>query len=240
MRFGDIDIPSELLKALRDSKLVIFAGAGVSMGAPANLPDFTRLASLVAAGTGKSPEDPVDRFLGRLHHDRVDVHARVVKELGRPETAPTTLHCDLLRLFPSVDQVRLVTTNFDLLFEKAADCEFDQSIEVFRAPAFPLGGSFNGIVHLHGAISRPHEMVLTDADFGRAYLTEGWACRFLLDVFRSFSVLFVGYSHKDVVMHYLARALPVSEVDKRFAITHEGDDLHHWDVLGIKPLTVTN
>lgn len=237
MRFGDIDIPPELLKALRNGKLVIFAGAGVSMGEPANLPDFTHLASLVAAGTGKTIEDPVDRFLGKLHHGGVDVHTRAAKELGCPDSAPTALHHDLLRLFPSADQVRLVTTNFDLLFEKAAESVFDKSIEVFRAPALPLGGSFNGLVHLHGAISRPHEIVLTDADFGRAYLTEGWARRFLLDAFRDFSVLFVGYSHNDVVMHYLARALPVGEVDKRFALTHEGDDLHRWQVLGIVPLT---
>ena len=41
-------------------------------------------------------------------------------------------------------------------------------------------------------------MVLTDADFGRAYLTEGWARRFLVELFRSFTVLFVGYSHNDI------------------------------------------
>ena len=41
---------------------------------------------------------------------------------------------------------------------------------------------------------RAKDMVLTDADFGRAYLTEGWAQRFLVDVFREFTVLFIGYS----------------------------------------------
>lgn len=54
-------------------------------------------------------------------------------------------------------------------------------------------------------------MVLTDADFGRAYLTEGWARRFLVEVFRQYTVLFVGYSHSDVVMNYLARASPAGD-----------------------------
>jgi hypothetical protein len=58
------------------------------------------------------------------------------------------------------------------------------------------------------------DIVLTDSDFGRAYLTEGWARRFLVDLFRHFTVLFVGYSHSDTVMHYLARALPEQEAGR--------------------------
>ena len=76
-------------------------------------------------------------------------------------------------------------------------------------------------------------MVLTDLDFGRAYLIEGWARRFLVDLFRSYTVLFVGYSHSDTVMNYLARALPVET--ERFALTNEsaGD---RWQMLGIQPV----
>ena len=65
-------------------------------------------------------------------------------------------------------------------------------------------------------------MVLTDKDFGRAYLTEGWARRFIQDLFLSFTVLFVGYSHDDPVMHYLARGLPPSEFGRRrFALAND-------------------
>ncbi|MDD2736267.1 MAG: DUF4020 domain-containing protein [Desulfuromonadaceae bacterium] len=237
MRFGSIDIPQHLLDALKKGKLVVFAGAGVSMGEPANLPDFWELASYIADGTGKTPDEPFDRFLGKLHHSGVDVHSRAAARLNRVGLEPTELHRDLLKLFPTPEKLRLVTTNFDLLFEKAAESINRHSTDVFRAPALPLGRNFYGIVHLHGAVNRAQEMVLTDEDFGKAYLTEGWARRFLLDVFRNFTVLFVGYSHDDVVMHYLGRALPVAEVGKRYALTHEGDDLQRWDVLGIKPLT---
>ena len=76
-------------------------------------------------------------------------------------------------------------------------------------------------------------MVLTDSDFGRAYLTEGWARRFLVDVFRSYTVLFVGYSHDDTVMNYLARALPTGT--KRFALTDD-TDLGRWRILGVEPI----
>ena len=39
-----VNLPDALLDAQRDGKLVVFAGAGVSMGAPANFPNFDGLA----------------------------------------------------------------------------------------------------------------------------------------------------------------------------------------------------
>lgn len=241
MKIAGIQFPEPLLAALRNRKLVVFAGTGVSMGEPANLPSFLRLAQLIAAGTGEAMQDrePEDRFLGRLQHTQVDVYTRAAQELSRGDPAPTALHRDLLRLYSEAAQVRIITTNFDLLFEQAARDEFGVMPEVFRAPALPLGRSFNGIIHLHGSVSRPPEMVLTDADFGRAYLTEGWARRFLVDLFRHFTVLFVGYSHNDTIVSYLARALPKSEAGQRYALTEEDDNPHRWHVLGIEPIGYT-
>ena len=147
------------------------------------------------------------------------------------------LHRDLLRFSFGSGQIRIVTTNFDQLFEQASKDVLDSSPEVFQAPALPMGNDFNGIVHVHGAVIHPGGMVLTDRDFGRAYLTEGWARRFLVALFRQFTVLFVGYGHNDTVMNYLARALPESAASRRFALTGERDhDLQSWRFLGIEPI----
>ncbi|HBC31605.1 MAG TPA: hypothetical protein DC024_10240 [Clostridiales bacterium] len=239
MKLAGINFPEPLLAALRNDGLVIFAGSGVSMGAPAYLPDFGTLADQIAKGTSESrPKlETEDRFLGRLHQNGVNIYDRAADELKKNGVAFTELHRNLLRLFPSSEQVRIVTTNFDLLFEHAAKDVFNEVPEVFRAPALPLGKHFCGIVHLHGAVSHPHEMVLTDADFGRAYLIEGWACRFLLDLFLHYTVLFVGYSHNDTIVSYLARALPESEKGMRFALVQEANDSQHWNALGIEPIT---
>ncbi len=239
MKIAEIDFPDPLLDALRDGKLVVFAGAGVSMGKPACLPDFEGLADRVAASTGQTRQDsePVDRFLGRLQHAGVDVHALASQALSRGDLEPTELHRDLLRLYSGAGVIRIVTTNFDLLFEQVSKNVLDSSPEVFQAPALPLGNDFNGIVHVHGTVSQPGGMVLTDKDFGQAYLTEGWARRFLVALFRQFTVLFVGYGHNDTVMNYLARALPESAASRRFALTGERDsDLQRWRVLGIEPI----
>ena len=235
MKIADIDFPKPILDALRDDRLVVFAGAGVSMGEPAGLPSFSKLVEAIARGTGAVLDEgeSEDQFLGRLRHRGVHVHARAAEELSRHAPQPTTLHSDLLRIFREPASTRIVTTNFDLLFERAATKLFDSRPDVFAAPALPVGSRFTGIVHVHGSVDREDEMVLTDSDFGRAYLTEGWARRFLVDLFRSDTVLFVGYSHNDTVMNYLARALPADT--ERFALTNESA-VDRWQILGVRPV----
>ncbi len=239
MRIAEINFPVPLLNALRDGKLVIFAGAGVSMDEPACLPSFKNLADMIAAGTGQALQsgEEIDRFLGRLQHEGVKVHERAAEILS-PDVEPTELHRNLLRLYPDAGPVYVVTTNFDLLFEQAAENLFGNVPEVFRAPALPLGRQFKGIIHLHGAVSTPSEMVITDEAFGRAYMTEGWAARFLVELFSNFTVLFVGYSYDDTIMSYLTRALPPRETDQYFALTQEINfNFQQWDLLEVKPIT---
>lgn len=233
IKIGTIEFDDCILDSLHDNKLVVFAGAGISMGPPSNLPSFWKLVCDIAQDTGLQPTEPLDRFLGQLNHNKVAIHERAVQLLSPIESAPNSLHHDILRLFRTVDCVRLVTTNFDLHFETAANTLFGTVPDIYNAPALPLGYDFSGIVHIHGALPHSRSLVLTDADFGRAYLTEGWARRFLVDVFRHYTVLFVGYSHNDIVMNYLARALPAGGSAGRFALTDEDGS---WELLGIKPI----
>ncbi len=236
MRLAGVDFPRRLTDALKRGELVVFAGAGVSMGTPASLPNFESLATAIAAGTGEAQDEgePVDRFLGRLKGKGTDVHERAAEVLRRGNPEPTALHGDLLRLYRTPQSVRVVTTNFDALFEQAASHVFDSAPSVFTAPALPLGNGFSGIVHVHGDLDDPRGMVLTDADFGKAYLTGGWARRFLVDLFRTHTVLFVGYSHGDTVMNYLSRALTPGAGD-RFALTDQPDN-EEWQLLGVEPI----
>ena len=240
MKIENINFPKSLLDALRDNKLVVFAGAGVSMGEPACLPNFESLTNVIAKDTRKTPRtgEKFEEFLGRLQDEGVKVHLRAKQELSQEGLKATNLHRDLLRLYRKAEPVRLITTNFDLLFEQAAEGMFDNSPEVFRAPALPLGREFDGIIHVHGSVRRPNEMVLTDKDFGRAYLTEGWAQRFLVELFSNFRILFVGYSHDDTIMSYLARALPGGSEYQRFILTGSEDKKPNddWRSLGIEPI----
>ena len=244
MTIGGVDFPEPLLNALRDGRLVVFAGAGVSMGSPAGLPSFRELAEEVAKGTGKSiaESEDIDKFLGRLKEDGVKVHQRAAGKLQRDNLEPNALHRNLLRLFQEKDDpVRIVTTNFDCLFEQAAEVEglFKSKPRVFEAPVLPPGSRFEGIVHLHGSVKKTEKMVLTHRDFGRAYLTEedGWARRFLVSLFANHTMLFVGYSHSDTIMTYLTPSLLPDGKEKRFALVgSKSNDLDRWRRMGIEPV----
>ena len=240
MKLANVDFPKPLLDALRDNKLVVFAGAGVSMGKPACLPNFCSLTKVIAERANKVQEDGenLEQFLGRLQDDGVKVHD-IAKSVLSPEgLKPTSLHSDLLRLYRKEEPVRLVTTNFDLLFEQVAEELFDNAPEVFHAPALPLGHQFSGIIHVHGCICHHDQMVITDRDFGRAYLNEGWGRRFLLGLFNTFTVLFVGYSHSDTVLNYLVRALPPKREFQRYALIADSEcaDHQHWKYLDIETI----
>ena len=237
MKISGIDFPKQLLDAQKDNQLVVFAGAGVSNPEPAGLPLFRPLAEEVARGSGETQgkEETEDRFLGRLHDKGQQVHLQAARVLQEKAPRPSCLHHDVTALYRNLECLRIVTTNFDTLFEEAANTRFGSQPQAFRAPALPLGRDFNGIVHVHGAIDKPRDMILTDADFGRAYLTEGWARGFLLDLFRTFPVLFIGYAHNDTVMNYLARALPPDQTQPRFALTGEAE-MNSWQTLRVEPV----
>ena len=79
--------------------------------------------------------------------------------------------------------------------------------------------------------------MLTDADFGRAYLTQGWARRFVQQLFSKFVVLFVGYSHQDLPLLYLARGISAAEDGPgRYALTSPFTADTDWLNLGITPV----
>jgi len=211
------------------------------MGSPANLPDFRQLALSIAEKTGYALSDSEreDDFLDRLKRAGPDVHQLVAQLLQRDNPAPTDLHRNLLRLYSGPEEVRVVTTNFDPLFEQAATNLFSPRPKIFQAPALPLGQRFQGIIQIHGSVNEPAEMILTSEDFGRAYLTEadGWARRFLVDLFAEFTVLFIGYSHNDTLMNYLSRSLPRQNNDRRYVlIGDQSDDPRRWLDSGIQPI----
>lgn len=233
---SEVDLPDHLVSAQREGRLVVFAGAGISMGAPSNLPNFEALAiDLAGGGIELEPEEPLDRFLGRVEARGTNIQARARAVLDNPLSQPREIHSALCQLFRSPSDFRLITTNFDRHLTTALRRERGEAVPVYHAPALPLGHDFAGLVYLHGAIEHPsHRLVLSDADFGRAYLTEGWATRFLYEVFRTYSVLFVGYSHRDPVIRYIARSLQPGG-SSRFALISAGDD-GPWQYFGVKAI----
>ena len=228
-------IPDDLLVARDEGKVVFICGAGVSRSR-ANLPDFSQLTRYVIDTLGVTDQDPArklldtaeefdritrtagiisaDRIFGLLERDFSvrDIEQAVAKAL-KPIAAPDLFaHRIMLDLAKLPDgRVRIVTTNFDRLFE---DC--DSTLPCCRPPRLPdplRDDEFEGIIHLHGRVDSEYQraegdgFVLSSAGFGRAYLAEGWATSFIRSIVDQYVVVFVGYAADDPPVHYLLEAL---------------------------------
>ncbi|MFE3290570.1 SIR2 family protein [Rhodococcus sp. NPDC059234] len=233
---GDVDIPEALVDAHRAGDLVIFVGAGVSVDAPSSLPLFGALARRIAETASYEYDDKTapDAFLSDLGARGVEVHRLAREFIGESGSLPNATHRAVGNLAKASPRIRLVTTNYDDHLGSTFAELGDPQPRKYMAPALPLGRQFEGLVHLHGSIEQPsEELVLTDVDFGQAYLTDTWASRFLEPMFAQFTVLFVGYSHDDTVMKYLAKGLTRSR-ERYVLIGEEGDE--KWRPLNIIPI----
>ena len=239
MLLGGVQIPADVLTAQEEGRLVIFTGAGISVAPPSDLPNFVGLAAQVAEML-QSPRDPtdwvsqLDTFMDMLDEgEDVDVHRLVQGIVTEPTSAPNANHEALARISAKT-KVRVVTTNYDLHLEAALRSSSGGDLQVFRAPALPLGDDFEGLVYLHGSAEGDARwLVVTDRDFSLAYFHSAWAARFLERMFREYVVLFVGYSHSDVVMKYLALGLGARS--RRYVLTDKPDD-PVWKRLHVVPL----
>jgi hypothetical protein len=119
---------------------------------------------------------------------------------------------------------RVVTTNYDLHLETALRAYHEGPLDVFRAPAMPLGDDFDGLVYLHGsAEDDPRRLVVTDRDFSSAHFHSAWAARFLERMFRKYVVLFVSdpvtLSQDEAnALAVLAPQVPAADFDKAVAL----------------------
>lgn len=221
------DIPERLLQLHEDGRVVFFCGAGVSY--PARLPGFAGLVDKLYQALSVSPNavqqaaikvGQFDTAIGLLEADVVggrESVRRAMAEILTPDlTAPnaTTTHEALLTLGQNREgRTRLITTNFDRLFEQVIKLQ-SRSLPTYQAPLLPVPKArWDGLVYLHGLLSGAptagelDRLVISSGDFGLAYLTERWAARFVSELFRGYTVCFVGYSINDPVLRYMMDAL---------------------------------
>lgn len=261
------DIPDLLLQAHEEGRVVFFCGAGVSY--PAGLPGFKGLVDdiYLRVGTTRSAieqeaydrnqfDATLDLLERRLPGQRIAVREKLA-EILKPKwhrKGATATHEALLELARTREgAVRLVTTNFDRVFERVGR-RVDKAFQSYAAPMLPIpkNSRWNGLVYLHGLLPNKHDdsalhrLVLTSGDFGLAYLTERWAARFVSELFRNYLVCFVGYSINDPVLRYMMDALAADRMQGEvtlqayalgdFQSGHEANKRIEWEAKGVTPI----
>ena len=268
MRFlpDGLNIPDELLEARDQGNVVFLCGAGVSY--PAGMPDFLELAKYVVEELGTSQDAPLRKMLSdnedvpegaRPSLDQIfnllqqeytagEIDYLITKRLRtKPRTCVST-HETILRLSKGANgKPQIVTTNFDLLFERAAG----RTLKTYVPPALPDLANrqpLNGLVYLHGRIDYRIKrgegrqgFVVSSSDFGRAYLAEGWATRFIRELLDQYTVILLGYSANDPPVRYLLQGLDTlrrGSLAKLFAFDRgtEEEVMPRWRDKGVQAL----
>jgi len=278
------DIPDELIALQEKGETIFICGAGVSR--MIDLPSYKGLVEKVYTELRETWEpypaerevmekggrlaDQYDRVLWSLERrlagpdrprnrgTRARIRAAVRTALAPKADAQLGNHLALMDLSRDEEgQSRLITTNFDTLFERAWYDHHHQRVDSYANAAMPQprASGFMGVMHLHGRIAdnRPElglpdctDLVLTSAEFGDAYLRSGWASRYVYDVVRACTVVLVGYDANDPPMRYL---LEVLEADRaRYPDLHQvyafapcpaGDEELEdalWRAKGVQPI----
>jgi hypothetical protein len=222
------DIPDALLHQHEDGAVIFFCGAGISY--PARLPSFQDLVKNIytelhstlepiekEAFDNKRYDATIDLLEHRIPGGRWAVRSALARVL-RPNlrvSGATATHKALLSLARDrAASSRLVTTNFDRIFESVMR-DRSRRIPTFGAPLLPIpkDSRWHGLVYLHGLLPKTptekelNKLIVSSGDFGLAYLSERWAARFVSELFRNYIVCFVGYSIDDPVLRYMMDAL---------------------------------
>lgn len=233
------DIPTKLLEAQERGDVVFVCGAGVSRSV--GLPSFRKLVEdvyeafgetwtghpaeeLYLAGAAPALDRALFTFQRRMGGDEprtaAAVRGRIMEavqtSLAPPAGRPLLDHLNILRLSRNADmRRRVLTTNFDTLFERAWRQD-GRGVLPSRAEAgMPGPGTpdFEGALHLHGRVADPEiglsrtDLVLNSAEFGEAYLRAGWAARYVYDLARTCTMVIVGYGAEDPPVRYLLEVL---------------------------------
>ena len=225
-------IPDVLLEQCDVGNVVFLCGAGVSL--PSGMPNFVDLTKYVIESlcppdhseiikifkpwldSDSSANVPLDQIFNMLHQEygKSQVNALVTERLRVPssEKSVGNEHRLIKRISATGNGIpKVVTTNFDLLFEHGNK---GKRIPVYVPPAFPdidFGTPIDGITYLHGRLAsrdtKEHRYVLSSADFGKAYLSQGWATKFIRGLLEHFTVVLVGYNAEDPPLKYLLQGL---------------------------------
>jgi hypothetical protein len=268
MRFQEdgADIPNELINAVSEGDAIFLCGAGVSKRAC--LPLFDELTQQVYNMIGERWADVAAerRAFERAEYDRVlrslekrtllprapsQVRA-AVSELLQPRQGVQLLdHLALVQLSRDAEgRPKLLTTNFDTLFERAASTGGFAAVPSHAGKAIPRPGGPNdhGVLHLHGRLGDATldligtDLVLTSADFGDAYLRDGWASQYVEDRMRLNTIALVGYAAEDPAMRLLLETLDADrdrfrDLKDIYAIEKRSDESASiWNAKGIKPI----
>ncbi|MCY3841757.1 MAG: SIR2 family protein [Gammaproteobacteria bacterium] len=190
----------------------------------------------------------LERRLDGSDDPKSNVRRAVASILSQDGARPAPIHRAIMRLADRGGAVSVVTTNFDLLLERAVRPR-PTTYALAGIPRPTRRSLFSGVFHAHGALTTrgqgTSDLVLTDQDFGEFYLRRRVVPDFIYDAARLYHLVLVGYSASDAPMRYLLNAVAADgtrflDIKERFCFVGEDSAdlavLADWHARGITPI----
>jgi hypothetical protein len=214
----------ELIEAVQRRSLVPFVGAGVSRQSGHNIPTrhdlINKMIDLASKGKyiNQIEEKKMRRYLGNQqvlivaealrHRLPIDVYRNFLVEMFTPKEtkgSKKNSHAIYKALF-GLRPPLILTTNYDSLLEDAYAEQYHQAAPVYthrRADAVQRASMESRenqrpvIFKIHGSISEPSEMILTELDYRKSTYDQLSYSALLSTLFLTNNVLMIGFSPTD-------------------------------------------
>jgi hypothetical protein len=231
-----MEIPKELIEGIADGSVTVFIGAGLSQGA--GLPGWPKLLEQMMewgkennVDFSKADEKELKKYIrqGELLWVAEELHERLGKSafhqfmrevFQQSKPRPTETH----RLLPAIPFSSVLTTNYDRLLEKVYEDSYkDASFHSFTHRDYPelamaiRSGEFY-LLKLHGTIDRIDTIVLGSSDYRDVMYKNPAYRQFLINLFSSKTILFLGFGLTDPDFNFLLDELKTTFND--YTVTH--------------------
>lgn len=183
-----------LHKSMIENNLVVFVGAGVSMGS--GYPSWTDLVKDIGERLGVDIANYSDNtIVPQLYYNargKKDYNETVHELFHKPNTKPNAIHEQIVALNPKC----VITTNYDTLLEQAFN-ECGVFLDVIEKDSdLPYAHSDNMIIKMHGGF-KYNNFVLKEDDYLNYSYNFTLIETYIKALFARYTVLFIGYSFND-------------------------------------------
>jgi len=192
MKESEINV-IKLQEAISKNKLVIFAGAGISVDS--DIPDWSKLIQDLKDELGITNDEndylkiPQYYFNERGEKEYIEKVRSILKHNTQTYNL---LHEKIFDLNPE----HILTTNFDNLLEQVIESNSHPFSIIRRDNDFPYSENTKYLVKVHGDLGE-NDFVLKENDYLNYSINHPLIEAFLKSVFATRTVLFVGYSLND-------------------------------------------
>jgi nucleoside 2-deoxyribosyltransferase len=188
------DLPPGLVEAVRQRRVLLFTGAGISVAA--GMPTAKELLFIVQKKVSLSDiaDFPNAMATAEAKIGRHELVSTVIAALRKGGLQPSKVHS----LIASIGFDVIVTTNFDILLEEAFRGAGRTCFPVVHPEELAYADTNDILlIKIHGSIDRPDSLLLTSTDYRDFEAQKALLIQTLTHYFVTRSIIFVGYSLTD-------------------------------------------